>query len=185
MNDKLNEKISQFIDDELAYDDALRLLQNMQSHAELINTMNRYQTISHALKTEQTFTVSADFTAKISQQIQQEPHYLLPQQRSTRPRNYKIMALAAAASVAVVAVLVGRNVNQSPTPFDAEPALQVAQQPTPSSPVVKSVVYVNQNNQQPLNSRINDYLQAHNASVYTNGEASFKSLTQVTAYGQK
>jgi sigma-E factor negative regulatory protein RseA len=42
-----------------------------------------------------------------------------------------------------------------------------------------------QSEQVPLNARINDYLQAHNNSVYTNGEASFKPYARVAAYNRE
>lgn len=181
MNEELHKKISQFIDDELGHDEALSLLQKMQSQSELINTMNRYEAISHALKTDVFLTINADFSAKISQQIQQEPHYFLPQ-RKLISRNYKLAALAA--SIAVVAVLAGRNMNTPAERFKTSPTLQVAQQQSPRQ-VSKPVVYASQAQEIPLNIRINDYLQAHNSSVYTNGEANVKSMTRVTAYGQE
>jgi sigma-E factor negative regulatory protein RseA len=181
MNEQLNEKISQFLDDELGHDETLRLLQAMQSQPELINTLNRYQAIGSALKTDVFLTVSPDFSAQISQQIHQDPHHFLPQRRFTL-RTYQTLALAA--SVAVVAVLVGQGIDHPAENFNALPAVQLAQQlPPPSTP--KSVVYIDQPQQAPLNSRISDYLQAHNRNVYTNGEASVRSLTQVTAYEQQ
>ena len=78
MNEELNQKISQFLDNELDHDEALSLLQKMQSRSELINTKNRYEAISHALKTDVFLAVDPDFSAKISEAIQQEPTYLLP-----------------------------------------------------------------------------------------------------------
>ena len=73
--------------------------------------------------------------------------------------------MALAASVAIVAVIAERSLEP---PFKAAATLQVAQ-PEPY----------------PLNKRINDYLQAHNSSVYTNGEADFQPLGRVTAYSDK
>ncbi|MGZ8190513.1 MAG: sigma-E factor negative regulatory protein [Methylococcaceae bacterium] len=181
MNEELNTKISQFIDDELGHDEALSLLQKMQSQSELIHTMNRYEAISHALKTDVFLTVSADFSANISQQIQQEPHYFLPQ-RKFISRNYKIAAVAA--SIAVIAVVAGRTVNNPIERIKTSPTFQIAQQQLPRQ-ASKPVVYASQAQEIPLNIRINDYLQAHNSSVYTNGEATVKSLTRVTAYGQE
>jgi sigma-E factor negative regulatory protein RseA len=66
----------------------------------------------------------------------------------------------------------------------AASAVQVAQNQLPEKPS-KSVGYANQAGQDPLNKRINDYLQAHNSSVYTNGEADFQHFARVTAYSHK
>jgi len=63
-------------------------------------------------------------------------------------------------------------------------AVQVAQNQLPEQPF-KSVGNANQAAQDPLNKRINDYLQAHNSSVYTNGEADFQRFARVTAYSHK
>ena len=165
MPEDLNQKISQFLDNELNHADALTLLQKMQSQAELQDKMNRYEAISHALKTDIFLAVRTDFSAKIHQHIRQEPVYLLPQRKSFK-RTHKLMALAA--SVAIVVVIARLSIN---LPFKAASTLQVAQQQALEP--------------YPLNKRINDYLQAHNSSVYTNGEADFQPLARVTAYSDK
>ena len=102
MPEDLNQKISQFLDNELDHADALNLLQIMQSQPELQDKMNRYEAISHALKTDVFLAAKSDFSAKIHQQIQQEPFHLLPQRKSFK-RTHKLMALAA--SIAIVAVI--------------------------------------------------------------------------------
>ena len=165
MPEDLNQKISQFLDNELDHAEALKLLQKMQSQSELQDKMNRYEAISHALKTDVFLAVRSDFSAKIHQQIQQEPFHLSPQRKAFK-RTHKLMALAA--SIAIVAVIAGRSLEP---PFKAASTLQVAQPQLPEP--------------YPLNKRINDYLQAHNSSVYTNGEADFQPLARVTAYSDK
>jgi len=166
MPEDLNQKISQFFDNELDHADALKLLQKMQSQSELQDKMNRYEAISHALKTDVFLAARSDFSAKIHQQIQQEPFHLLSQRKPFK-RTRKLMALAA--SIAIVAVIAGRSINNQP--FKGASKLEVAQQQLPE--------------QYPLNKRINDYLQAHNSSVYTNGEADFQPYARVTTYNRK
>ena len=178
MPEDLNQKISQFLDNELDHVEALKLLKIMQSQSELQDKMNRYEAISHALKTDVFLAAKSDFSAKIHQQIQQEPIYLLPQHKPFK-RKHKLMALAA--SIAIVAVIAGRSID---LPFKAAETLQVAQQQLPEQPS-SFVDPANQTEQYPLNKRINDYLQAHNSSVYTNGEANFQPYARVTAYSDK
>lgn len=178
MPEKLNQKISQFLDNELDYGEALALLQKMQSQSELQDKMNRYEAISHALKTEVFLAAGSDFSTRIRQQIQQEPIYLLPQHKPIK-RSHKLIALAA--SIAIVVVIAERGMNNNPPEqLKAASTLQLAQQQPP-----KPVVYAHQAEQAPLNTRINEYLQAHNGSVYTNGEANFQPYARVTAYSQK
>ncbi|MDD1614129.1 MAG: sigma-E factor negative regulatory protein [Methylococcaceae bacterium] len=177
MPEDLNQKISQFLDNELDHADALNLLKKMQLQSELQDKLNRYQAISHAMKTDGFLLTKADFSTKIHQQIQQEPVYLLPQHKSFK-RSHKQIAVAA--SIVIVAVIAGRSVNNPDQHSMAASTLQVAQHQLPEQSVnpVEATQY-------PLNKRINDYLQAHNSSVYTNGEANFQPFARVTAYSNK
>jgi sigma-E factor negative regulatory protein RseA len=181
MPEDLNQKISQFLDNELDYVNALDLSQKMQLQSELQDKLNRYEAISHAMKTDVFLLTKADFSTKIRQQIQQEPVYLLPQHKPFK-RSHKHIAVVA--SIAIVAVIAGRSMNNLEQHSKLASAGQMArhQQPEPSS---SPVVYANKPEQYQLNKRINDYLQAHNSSVYTNGEANFQSFARVTAYSQK
>ena len=178
MSEDLNQKISQFLDNEIDPVDALSLLKKMRSQPELQDKLNRYEMISHAMKADAFLLTKADFSTKIQQQIQQEPVYLLPQQRKRFKPSHKQIAVAA--SFVIVAVIVGRGMNDPDQPFKAASALQVAQQPHPEKSVNPAEVPKNQ-----LNKRINDYLQAHNSSVYTNGEANFQPFARVATYSQK
>jgi sigma-E factor negative regulatory protein RseA len=177
MSEDLNQKISQFLDNELDHIDALNLLKKMQLQSELQDKLNRYQAISHAIKTDAFLLTKADFATKIHQKIQHEPVYLLPQHNSLK-RSHKQIAVAA--SILVVAVIAGRSVNNLGQHSMAASTLQVAQHQLPeqSGKPIDAAQY-------PLNKRINDYLQAHNSSVYTNGEANFQPFARVTAYSHK
>ncbi|MDP2902057.1 MAG: sigma-E factor negative regulatory protein [Methylovulum sp.] len=182
MNKALNQKISQFLDDDLDVDGALYLLQKIQSDADTANTLKRYQAVSHALKTNQFLMANTDFSAKIIAQIEQEAFYLSPKHKPTITHNRKLIALAA--SIAVIAVLTARGIN-NPNPLST---LQVAtQQHTEQASKSVNYAHLSGSNQEqyPLNKRINDYLQAHNNSVYTQGEADLAPLSRVTAYQQK
>jgi sigma-E factor negative regulatory protein RseA len=181
MNHTLNQKISQFLDDELSHEESISLLQEMQMNTELINRKNRYEAISHALKSDAFLTVSTDFSAKIAEQIQHEPHYFLPQKKMIT-NGQKIFALAA--SVAVVAVLVGRNINDPAERVKTSSILQLAQLQQ-SKQVTKTVAETSKSDTYPLNKRINDYLQAHNSSIYVNDDPIAGSMASVTAYKQK
>lgn len=186
MNEALNQKISQFLDDDLDADDALDLLQKMQADAELIRTFNRYEAISHVLKNHEFLAIKPDFSASIAEQIQQEPFYLLPKRRPTIiPPHYKSLALAA--SIAVIAVFAVRGINHPAERINPPSTLQVAQRQAVQAqkPVIHARRSAQPQEQYPLNKRINDYLQAHNNSVYTHGETDFAPLASVTAYRQK
>ena len=185
MSEDLNQKISQFLDNDLNHVEALNLLHKIQSQPELQDKLNRYEAISDAIKTDAFLLTKDDFSKNIRQQIQQEPAYLLPQHKSFKRTQHKSFKpshkqIAVAASIVIVAVIAGRSLNDQSSNSRSASILQVAQhQPTeqPSK--------TNQDAQHPLNKRINDYLQAHNSSVYTNGEANFQPFAKVTAYSRQ
>ena len=168
MPEDLNLQISQFLDNELDHVDALYLLKKMQSKPELQDKLNRYAMISHAMKTDDFLLLKADFSTKIHQKIQQEPIYFLPQYQSFK-RSHK--QLAVAASLVIVAVVAGRSMMDFKKSVNAVAVIQVAQNKCPEqlNKPVEATQY--RHNQQ-----INDYLQAHNSSVYTNGKADFQPL---------
>jgi len=179
MDEELNQKISQLIDNELSHTEALSLLQKMRKQPQLQDRMSRYEAISHAVRAEVFLSTRADFAERVRQQIQHEPAYLLPQHKPLR-RNFKILALAA--SFAVVAVIASRNMNAPVESFQA-PALAVTAQPMPEQPPV--TVAVRPIEQDQFNTRFNDYLQAHSDSMYINGQANFQPYARVTAYGRE
>lgn len=185
MNEKLNQQISQFFDNELYTDEALDLLENMRSDAGLIQKLNRYEAISHALKTDQYLSLRADFSAQISAQLEAEPVHLLPRKKPMNRRSYQWLALAA--SVAVVSVIAIRSLPHPGSNNIPTAPLQVAQQQLPKKILPNSPVEAQAQKpgaEQPLNERINDYLQAHNGNVYINNP-NLNSMTRVTSYNQK
>jgi len=182
MHEELNHKISELLDDELSQDDALELLRKLQLEPELQDKLNRYEAISYALKAEVFLLPKADFSTQVSQRLKDEPSYLLPKRR-VFSMNYPAIALAA--SIAALAVFVSWDMIHQPAavqPFKETPVAQAAPAQTDAN---IQVAAENPGAEVPLNQRINDYLQAHNNSVYTNGEANFKPYTQVTAYSRE
>ena len=180
MHNDVNQKISLFIDDELDYGDTLQLLNQLRNDETLRDRLVRYQAVSHALKTERYYKLRPDFSEKIAQQIRQEPAYLLPKPKE-KPQGRKLFAIAASALVATVLVgeivWINRTVNEQPlaTAMIVPPnqlSTASVQSPHPST----------QPKRPPVNSRFNDYLQAHNNSIYTNGEVNFQPYAKVASF---
>lgn len=182
MQEDLNQKISQFLDNELNFEEALVLLEEINRKPELKAQLLRYEAIGNTFRNEAFIPASPDFTSRISQQIMQEPVYLLPKQlRVIKPKRidksaYKMFALAA--SIAFVTILSLRQDKLPETaPVFQTAGLQVAEKEPVKSPPQPPKANVNQ--------RFNDYLQAHNNSVYTNGEAQFQPYARVAAFGRE
>lgn len=109
MDEDLNQKISQFIDNELDSAEALSLLKSLRSIPELNCQYNRYQIISQAIKTDKLIIARAGFVESISKKIQHEPVYSLPQLKA--PRKI-IKHIALAASILIVATITNYNFNR-------------------------------------------------------------------------
>jgi sigma-E factor negative regulatory protein RseA len=191
MVEETNQNISRLVDGELGYDETLDLLKKIQSDTALKNKMSRYQAISQALRTDEFYKVRSDFSHKVFQEIQQEPAYFLPKLKPKQPpqvqdKQTKRKLYAVAASTLAAVVLVGQSLRDnhpSANNYQTVTAMAGSQQQLPAAftPSEK----LQQRNRQPLNAQFNDYLQAHNSSVYTNGEAHFQPYAKVTAYGQE
>jgi sigma-E factor negative regulatory protein RseA len=188
-NEEINQKISGLIDAELGYDDTLDLLKTIQADDGLKAKMGRYQAISEALKTDAFYQVSPGFSNKVFQEIQREPAYFLPQLKPTpQPHTRQLKRntlIAIAASTVAVAVLVGQSLRTNPTTtqYETVAATTITPQQLPAS--FPKAEKLKPYNRQPLAAQFNDYLQAHNSSVYINGEAVFQPYAQVTSYGQR
>jgi sigma-E factor negative regulatory protein RseA len=191
MIEEINETISSLVDGELDNNETLDLLKKMQSDGVLKVKMCRYQAISQALKTDIFFQVQPDFSDRVFQQIQREPTYLLPQLNPKPPaqpqqgRYKRGKMLAIAASTVAAAVFVGQSIHDAPpgNNYQTIAATSIPAQALPTS--LAKTEKPKQTNRQPLNAQFNEYLQAHNSSVYINGEANFQPYATVTSYGQR
>ncbi len=181
MPDKMNQKISQFIDDELPYEEALQLLTEVKQQPELDAKMRRYEMASSILRSHQPVSINSDFVGKVSQAIEQEVVYFLPNAR--KRSKYVSSALAVAAGVAGVAILVANNV----------PKLEkTAQQPYVVSALnsnqtgIKEVhrpVKMVARKSGTINPRFYSYLQAHRGNLYTL-DAGVQSYASLAGYEQ-
>ena len=179
MDDEVNQKISQFIDDEITIDEALDLLDKVQLQPELQQTISRYQMTSNILSGGQEIFLKSDFLTNVQQGIAKEPVYLLPVKSHTRASTQTIVAIAA--SIALMTVLATR-LDHKPASMKlntlSASTVSVISSPPVSMAENKKSVYDKSLEQQEIqqNNRFNDYLQAHNTSLYTNGTAYFQRV---------
>ncbi|MFZ2726518.1 MAG: sigma-E factor negative regulatory protein [Methylococcaceae bacterium] len=123
MPEELHQKISQFLDNELEIDEALELLHTMQHKEDLHHKMQRYQAISHALKSQVFLPVKTDFSARIAQAIHEyEEHH-----PTLLTKTFKPFWLTLAASATFLAVI-GFQINDlrlnKPHPLPAQTTQQ-------------------------------------------------------------
>ncbi len=157
MSEDLNQNISQFMDNELEYAEALLLLATLNTQPELQHKLKRYAAISDALKSGVYLEVKADFLDHITQQIQQEP---IPIPVFEKPAAFKQAYpwLVLAASLAIIALLTEQRFNKRLVIPAA--TLQMAQHWLPES--------------SDLNKRISLYLKEHRSDAYAQSQDEVK-----------
>lgn len=167
MHEQLNEKLSQFIDDELDAQQSLRLLHSVSEDEGLKDKLRRYQIASQVMKSNEYSLVSKDFADKIHAQIRQEPTYLLPRKKPVV--TWQKATLAIAASIALAVVWVTSKLDQ--------------QMQNPLSGV--EVVAHNKGSADEMHERFKDYLQAHDNALYVNSVQAGQPFGRVVGYQQE
>ncbi len=167
MQEQLNEKLSQFIDDELDSEQALLLLKAVQDDELLKDKLRRYQIASQVLKSNEYSQVSSDFADKIHEQIRQEPIYFMPRKKPML--NWQKAALAIAASIALAVVWVSSKVDkQMSSPFATVEIVAHSKVPGDA-----------------MDARFNEYLQAHDNALYVNNMQTAQPYARVVGYHQE
>lgn len=161
----MTQHISALMDGELFDDEAEALLDKMKSNPEAHEEWRTFHLIGDALR--QPDHVHVNIGSTFSERLQAEPTILAP--RSRTAQNARWFALSAAASVLALTVVAWMSLQ-----VGSEPAPQMAMQQTPAA--LRSASFSS-------NSRLNDYLMAHqefSPSTDVQGAASYMR----TAAGQ-
>lgn len=166
MSEDINLKISQFMDNELEHDDALKLLNTLAAQPQLQHKLNRYTAISQALKSQVYIDLKVGFSENIAECIQKE---LAPDLEKPELFKQTYHWLALAVSLAIIAVIVGQSFN--------------SQLAIPSTTIELAQHWLPE--QSDLNKRISLYLKEHSLGVYAESEADVKPFAKATTYKQK
>jgi len=161
---ELRMRISMLMDSDLDGRDTPRLIDRMEEDAELKATWARYSLIGDVMRNQNAPLADSDFASKISAMIAEEPAILAPNAMkskfSVRP---SMVSLGLAASLALVAVVVGKSVNDHANVFN------MASQNKPTQTQVANIGPEVAESQ--ADSQFNDYLVMHNETAYMAGSA--------------
>lgn len=161
---ELRMRISMLMDSDLDGRDNPRLIDRLEEDAELKATWARYNLIGDVMRSSIGPLADKDFAARISAMVAEEPTVLAPNTLKTklivRP---SVVSLSLAASLAVVAILVGKSMN------DHADVFQMASngKPTPTQVADKMAGAV----ESQADSQFNDYLVMHNETASMAGSA--------------
>jgi len=154
-NEITTEKLSALLDDELEYKDSLSLWTRVAQERELGEKLYRYGLARECMHDERPLLIDSGFADRISQAIAEEPTVFAP--RALKQKHHERLAtIALAASIAVLAVFVGRSINDY-SPMRANEMLALVDM---GSSAVKAS----------MEPDLRDYLTMHNESVYMAGD---------------
>lgn len=198
MLQSFDQKISQFIDDDLERGEALELLTTMQQRPDLQAKLRRYALLQHALKSESVLVADTDFAARVRQQLEAEPLYLLPRRKQSTASDV-LEQPAVTAVVTPLPVTEQRNLRPKLLGFSLVAAIVMAVVVVPSimNNMTRDKVLMLSHQERikedpandvrlyPVNRRFQDYLQAHNSSLYTNGDIGVHTQAQFANFEAK
>lgn len=150
MQEKINEKISLMVDDQLDKQQTIALLKNLREDPALQTKLQRYHLISQAIKGEQCLLSKHDFADKIHQQLRQEPTYFMPRKKAHV--DWQKAGLAVAASVVLAVFWTAGKIDK----------------PINSYVGANTLALQNASQAEQSNARFKEYLQAHDNAWYVN-----------------
>ena len=170
-------KVSMLLDDELNEEEALSLLEQIESDDGLKEKWFRYNTASLAIKSDSIVALEGDLVDKVRQVIAREPAVFSAPTAPRKPsRIYNVFAGALAASIVIMAVIV---VNQS-ADTGGDAATIVADKGAESSLHQAQLAETKSSE-----ARFHGYLLNHNESAYSMGTLGMLPYARVVSYGAK
>jgi sigma-E factor negative regulatory protein RseA len=143
------------MDDEANLSDSLKIMKKIQEDPEAHEQWRRYCLIRESLRSSRVLVPDRDFANRISEALAEEPTVLAPRRSPTRRVPERIVTAAMAASLALVAVLVGKSL-QDYSPVRGADMLSL-------SNLMGTSVNAS------VDPEFNDYLVAHYETAYLSG----------------
>ena len=160
---ELRMRISMLIDSDLEGGGNPRLIDKLEEDAELKAIWARYSLIGDVMRFPQSAVVDRGFAEKVSARLEKEPTVLAPKAPkrglSVRP---SIVSWALAASLAVMAIMVGKSMNDHSEVFQSASA---------SSAKTQVAGRGGEPFENLAESQFNDYLVMHSETAYMAGSA--------------
>lgn len=148
------EKLSALLDSELGEGDSISLYQEIGRDSELARQYHRLAVAKAYLQGQKPVIQDAGFASRVQSALREEPVVLAPTAVRKHYRE-KLATFALAASMAALAVMVGRSVSQ----YTPDRAGELLAQVNLTSPVMKAS----------MEPDLREYLTLHNESSYLSG----------------
>lgn len=148
------EKLSGLLDQELGYHESLALMARLEKDSDLNRKMHRYAVVKEFMRAGKPLVPDAGFVDRVQAALADEPVVLAPR-ALRKPVGEKLGTYAIAASMAVIALLVGRSL----TDYSPDKASQLLASAELSASVTQAS----------MEPDLRDYLALHNESTYLSG----------------
>lgn len=156
----MKQQLSSLLDDEFDDRDRSRLLAAIRDDEELKSTWARYHAIGHVIRTGSAVRDEAELWKRVRVALEEEPTVLAPRLRETSRWRHRLVSYALAASLAGVALMVGKSFLNNAQQVFAGLAQASAAAP-PATDRIRVVASAQ--------SRFDDYLLVHNESAQLAG----------------
>ena len=179
MSERLEERLSALVDDELPDAEAPHLMDKVARDDELRRTWGRYHLIGDVLRQPCAVRAGVKLSERIRTQLTEEPTVLAPAAASDASHRWlkPVAGVAVAASVAVMAVLVAPRFVGVPADPD------MAQSPMTEMYAKRGGARWNVN-EPAVESRLNRYLADHSENVLPGGVKGMLPYVTIVDYGQ-
>ncbi len=154
IEDSLKQKLCLLLDDELGRDESLKLLSGIETNPDLRAQWRRYNLIGVAMRSRDAMLPDSGFVDRVSAALADEPTILAPRP-AHRGHREKIVTLALAASLAVVAILAGKSLSDY--------------SPMRGADLLARADLAGSNVQASIDPEFRDYLVAHYETAYLAG----------------
>jgi sigma-E factor negative regulatory protein RseA len=108
---QLPEKMSLLLDGELDQEESLKLLDLIETDPELRKRWRRYCLVRESMRSRQKIWPDDHFVKEISAALVSEPTVLVPSRTARTKTRDKMVTMALAASLALLAILVGKSLH--------------------------------------------------------------------------
>ena len=152
--DGLRQELCLLLDEELGQRESLKLLSGIEADPELREQWRRYNLIGIAMRSRGALLPDRGFVDRVSAALVDEPTVLAPS-TANRSRREKAVTIALAASLAAVAIMVGKSLNDY--------------SPTRGPGLLAQVGLTDPAMQSPMDPEFRDYLVAHYETAYLAG----------------
>jgi sigma-E factor negative regulatory protein RseA len=168
---ELKLRLSMLLDGELDGRDNPRLIERIEHDEDLKQTWARYNLIGQAMRSPRGLMVDDEFARRISSAIEKEPTVLAPRRGigSSSERRQRVVGFALAASLAGVALMVGKSVVDHGGELVANLGSGQAVAMAPA-------------NEKVAEAQFNDYLLSHNETAYLAGSAGMLPYVRSVSY---